>query len=403
MCTAQQSDSASRSYRRALNSHSLCHILATITILLICSTAARSNHYDDVASRVRSLAKSTNVRMLDNGKSAQGRLIPVFVITDFSQDSSDKARVLLVAGQHGNEYNPVQVLLEYCSKLAESTDRSILERCIVIAVPAVNPDGIAANARFNADDVDINRDWQARHTPETRYLDSLVEQWRPHVILDMHEWTGPSDVPGNAIEVAHISAIRQKEAMTALASAISAGSELTLIQCSPHGDTRLFHRRYSEKGYGAFLLETAADLSYSNKSQSYTAAIDKTIETVTRNIEIREQLSPSAAGFDVAAVSPYIGPKTSTSPGDARFWQLAAILVAYCIIMWVLKPLASNKETTWSRRFVKCGIDNEDVTHPLIRKRKPQPLLYRSWLRRRIRARYLEDVDPEPFSETPIS
>ncbi len=403
MCTAQQSVSAYRAYRALLGMPALGCLFLAMTIVLTSATTARANQYDDVAEQVRSLAKSPYVQLLDIGKSRQGRSIPAFVISEFTVDSSQKSRVLLIAGQHGNEYNPVQIILDYCDKLIQGSDQRILERCIVIVAPAVNVDGVAANNRFSGDDVDINRDWQARRTPETRYVDALIEQWRPQVILDMHEWTGPSDVPGNAIEVAHVSAIRQKEAMTALASAISEQAGLAVIQCSSNSDSRLFHRRYSELGYASFLLETAAGLSYANKSRSYAAAIDIMIETVTENVEVRAQLSPSATDFDMAAVSSHLKPKEPVLSVDTRLWPLAAILVAYCAILWVLKPFASKNEAVWSHRFVKCDVDFADPTHPLIKKRRLQPLIYRSWSRRRIRVRYLEDADVEPSSETPHS
>ncbi|MGI6296776.1 MAG: DUF2817 domain-containing protein [Armatimonadota bacterium] len=398
MCKARKSARASQGFRALLRTAGLT-CLITSSLLVTCA----ANQYEDVSARVTALHKSKYVRVLDSGKSSQGRLIPAFVVTDFSSASSQKARVLFVAGQHGNEYNPVRTILEYCEKLAEGANKNTLKRCIVIVVPTVNPDGIAANVRFNADNIDINRDWQALRTPETRFVDSLIKQWQPHVILDMHEWTGPSDVPGNAIEVAHISAIRQKEAMTELASSISSKSELTLILCSPHSDRRLFHRRYSEMGYSSYLLETAADLSYAKKSSAYTTAIEKAIQAVCENTELREQLSPASARFQVATVSQYLKPKAPTSPVDMRLWQLAVVLIGYCVILWVLKPLSTKKESAWSRRFVMCGVESEEVAHPLIKKRKPQSLLSRSWSHRRIRVRYLQDSDAEPASEAPIS
>lgn len=403
MCKAQQPISALRLCRALACTSGIVRFLATTTLLLICATATKANQYDDVVTRVRSLVDSPHVRLLNPGKSTLERSIPAFVISDFSTEPTHKARALLIAGQHGNEYNSVLTLLEYCAAVAEDLDNRTLKRCIVIVAPMVNPDGIAANSRLNADGFDINRDWQSRRTLEAQYVNSIIEQWRPHVILDMHEWTGPSDVPGNAIEVAHISSIRQKEAVTELASVISSASELTLIQCSPSSDSRLFHRRYSEQGYASFLLETSADLSYAGKSRSYTTAIKKAIESVSDNVEIRAQLSPASARFEAAAVSQYLKPKSSELSVDVSLWQLAAVMVAYVIILWVLKPLTHKKEAVWSHRFVKCGIDYEETAHPLIKKRKPQPILYRSWSHRRIRSRCVEDASSDLSSEESLS
>lgn len=57
-------------------------------------------------------------------------------------------------------------------------------------VPSVNPDGFEAGTRRNAADFDINRDWLRLGEPETRAVSLTIEQLRPLVVGDHHEYAG---------------------------------------------------------------------------------------------------------------------------------------------------------------------------------------------------------------------
>ena len=363
-----------------------------VSLLFALALPTLANHFDDTMKRVRLLSESPNVRLLPFGRSAQGRPIPAFVVSDFSVDSTSKARLLIVAGQHGDEYNPVQSVMDLCGRLATGSRKDLLARCVIIVVPMANPDGVAASRRFNAGGADLNRDWLARRTREARCVHSIVKQWRPHAIIDAHEWTGPSPVPANGVELPRVERGHQQQAMGSVARTIAHSSGLTLIRDTGSSDGRLFHRRYASLGYASYMLETAPGEGYAAKSRAYAAAIVRVTESLASDTKLRSVLSPSAAAFSAAAVSSYLEPTPVgpfADPESSALAFAATAVAAYCLMMWILKPLAVKNETVWSRKFRKCSIDWDTSPHPMSKKRSLQPITSRSWAHRRLRTRYV--------------
>jgi hypothetical protein len=340
--------------------------------------------------RVRLLSNSPNVRLLPFGKSGAGRPIPAYVISDFSVDPANKARMLVVAGQHGDEYNPVRSILTLSRQLAAGYRDDLIRRCVIVVVPMANPDGIAAGCRLNADGTDINRDWLARHTCEARFVHSIIKAWRPQAIVDLHEWMGPSRVPENAVGLPQCNRSAQSRAMAGLCKRISRATGLAVVK-EVGGNTSLLHRRYSQMGYASYLIETAPGEDYAVKSHAYICAVEQVAESLAADPGLRLALSPSSAAFSLAGVISYLEPIATgplADPESSALAMLALAVAAYCLMMWVLKPMAARGEPTWSHRFRKCSIDWDIDLHPFARKHALEPLTSRSWTHRRLRARY---------------
>ena len=372
-----------------------------VLIMLAVVTAARADPYDSGMKRVRELSESPYVRLLPFGRSAIGRPIPAYIVSDFSTDSTQKARVLVIAGQHGDEYNPIKAILALSSNLAEGSHSDLTRNCLMLIVPMANPDGIILGTRLNAQGIDINRDWLDRRTPEARYVHSIIKTWRPQVIIDSHEWMGPSPVPANGIELPLSTKREQYQAMGSVAQGIARNSGLSLIRDTANCDGRLFHRRYSSLGYASFLIETAPGEEYATKLHAYATAVEYTAGALASNAKLRSSISPASAAFNPTSVESYLQP-IQTGPfadPEATTLGLAAAAVAvYCLMVWVLRPIASKSETTWSHKYRKCSIDCDTLPHPLLKTRQLQPLTSRSWTHRRLRARYAIEA-----SETSMS
>ena len=341
--------------------------------------------------RVRLLSNSPNVRLLPFGKSGAGRPIPAYVISDFSVSPANKARVLVVAGQHGDEYNPVKSVLTLSRQLGSNFRDDLIRRCVIIVIPMANPDGIAAVTRSNAAGADINRDWIDRRTREAQYIHSIVKAWRPQAIIDAHEWTGPSPVPANSVELPRCKRTGQNHVMATVADRIAHATGLTLVRDSGSGDDRLLHRRYALLGYASYLIETAPGQDYAVKSHAYIGAVEQVAESVASDVKLRSALSPSSTSFSLTGVSAYLDPVPTgpiADPESSALAMAATALAAYCLMMWIVKPLAARSEPAWSRKFRKCSIDWDIEAHPLLKKRALEPLTSRSWTHRRLRARY---------------
>ena len=83
---------------------SLFRAFAIAALLTAIALPVFANPYDEAMKRVRLISNLPHVRLLPFGKSEDGRRIPAYVISDFAKNPKDKARILVVSGQHGDEY-----------------------------------------------------------------------------------------------------------------------------------------------------------------------------------------------------------------------------------------------------------------------------------------------------------
>lgn len=363
-----------------------------ITALLLLSAPAycsRPDHYEEAMNQVDMLLKSPNVRPLPYGHTISGRAIPAFVISDFSKDPTGKARILICAGQHGDEYNPIKSVMAVCKDIATGAYPNLLARCVFIVIPAANPDGVAQCKRLNALKIDINRDWDSLRSSEARFVNDTIRTWKPHLLIDAHEWTEPSMIDGNTLEVAKCSTDTQAGIMSGLASISANIPGLIIIHCTSQSNKSLFHRHYALQGYGAYLIETAFGEEYSQKNRTYSSIILGMATTVSAQQRARETLSPQSRYFNLASVSAYLNPtplqKAAASP---VFYTTLLLAVGYCLLVWVIKSSAPKDQATSCRWFRGCNIDEQISTSRIAFRQLPQPLTSRSFIRRRMRRKY---------------
>jgi len=209
---------------KSIKGQGFCFLL--ISALAFSSPLSAQMTIDDVCKKISKKLASVNFKECDIGfehsgaESVQG--IPI-IVKEYPPLPPRKAqaRVLLIGGIHGDEYSSVSVVYKWLNKL-ERYHSGLFHWKVV---PLLNPDGLLRrkSQRMNANGVDLNRnfptrDWhrQSQHywikrtsrnprrypgkyplsEPETRWLYSLVEEFKPDVIVAVHAPYGVLDFDG---------------------------------------------------------------------------------------------------------------------------------------------------------------------------------------------------------------
>ncbi|WP_085505006.1 M14 family zinc carboxypeptidase [Thalassobacillus devorans] len=187
--------------------------------------------YEEIVEQLQHIEKESNrVSMEVTGKSTEGRNIYAVTISDpaskgkygkiqalrnkmfknpgDAQDWVDKhpdfkVPVLIDGSIHGTEFVGSDAVLKLIERFAFEDDQEtteILENNILIFNVVVNPDGRVDATRFNAEGIDLNRDYITQSQPETEASVKLMTEWNPMVFLDLHGYVNYSDEKPGLIE-----------------------------------------------------------------------------------------------------------------------------------------------------------------------------------------------------------
>ncbi len=113
--------------------------------------------------------------------------------------------IFILAAIHGDE--PAGALLvKRLSDYLQQNQHRLLRGRTVVLLPVANPDGLAKNSRYNANEVDLNRNFEspnrinkeefglmALSEPEAHIINRFIRQYTPERIVSIHQVmdTGP--------------------------------------------------------------------------------------------------------------------------------------------------------------------------------------------------------------------
>jgi len=212
--------------------------------------------------------KNPRIALLTAGRSLEGRIIPLVILNDPRVPLEDTLRIMILCRQHGDEAASTEGMLRLLRHMAGDQEPrlpALLDRITYLIFPMINPDGVQRFRRDNAAGVDLNRDWGVFSQPETQAVWKAFRQWRPQIVVDMHEWTSRDphyrnmvEAPGEktpvARELGHIARFLQKETVARLETH---GSPFQRVRYRPVRNPRLAHRYFAtQEGVLAFLFET---------------------------------------------------------------------------------------------------------------------------------------------------
>jgi murein peptide amidase A len=143
------------------------------------------------------------------GRSVNGEII------DFYTFGQGEQTILYIASIHGDEQAGTPLMGKLIDYLSENGACELASDKRVVIVPKINPDGYDAQTRFNANGIDLNRNFPAANRennpvnglwafsePESRTIATLIDIYRPQKILVFHEPLDCIDYDGPAEEYA---------------------------------------------------------------------------------------------------------------------------------------------------------------------------------------------------------
>jgi hypothetical protein len=203
-------------------------MLATLLLLLSASASdpttslqttaertafAATSDYDGTLAFLRELERRAPfVRLSEFGRSAEGRALPLVVVSKERQFTPEKAAasgkplVMIQNGIHAGEIDGKDACLILLRDMAQGRHTEILDAINLLIVPIYNVDGherISPYNRPNQDGpregmgfrttshgLDLNRDHLKLVSAEARALIGLFNRWRPHLHVDDHVTDG---------------------------------------------------------------------------------------------------------------------------------------------------------------------------------------------------------------------
>jgi hypothetical protein len=118
------------------------------------------------------------------------------VTLSYKSTKSNKLRIWIQGGQHGDEPAGDQGVLALLGKFASdpSWASKALDKIDLTILPRYNADGVEYFQRQLASNYDPNRDHAVLNCDQTRGIRQAQSDFDPHILIDAHEYTGVGPV-----------------------------------------------------------------------------------------------------------------------------------------------------------------------------------------------------------------
>ncbi len=141
--------------------------------------------YNDTEAILNRVSSNPIITVSKACETSTGR--SVFLVNLNRGISNSQVKVLLVGMQHGNEVSGKDALVNLIADISENPE--MLNPLVdLYIIPALNPDGGENNQRRNANNTDLNRDHRLLSQIETQTLYSIVNNIKPDIAVDCHEF-----------------------------------------------------------------------------------------------------------------------------------------------------------------------------------------------------------------------
>jgi hypothetical protein len=172
-----------------------------------------TSSYADVMEFVERVVEARPwMHLTTMGYSMEGRALPVVVVGEVPDGSPEavratgKLRVYVQGNIHAGEVCGKEAMLMLLRTLANGEHREWLDSLVLLIAPIYNADGNerlsltnrrgqhgpigGMGQRYNAQDLDLNRDNMKLEAPEARSLVAFWNRYDPHLVMDLHPPNG---------------------------------------------------------------------------------------------------------------------------------------------------------------------------------------------------------------------
>ncbi|MEW5799320.1 MAG: M14 family metallopeptidase [Bacteroidota bacterium] len=199
------------------NTFYLFHIFSSLLFAQL-TRPERSNYeetsrYQDVIDFISAVKiDGTTLKLSWLGYSTNGKHLPMIFYGDIPDTKPETIRksgklVVYIQGNiHAGEVEGKEAMLELLRELKEGKHSEWRRRLILMIVPIFNADGndnisltnrpfqhgpiAGMGQRANAQGLDLNRDHMKLETPEVRAFVKMLNEYDPHVTIDLHTTNG---------------------------------------------------------------------------------------------------------------------------------------------------------------------------------------------------------------------
>lgn len=273
-------------------------------------------NYMHVESFVKSIAsRNVGISYHDELFSEEGRSIPYVTLSN-NKINTNKLRIWIQGGQHGDEPAGDQGVLALLAKFANDTPWAfkVLEKIDITILPRYNADGVDYFQRQLASNYDPNRDHAVLNRAQTRAIRRAQSDFDPHIFVDAHEYTGVAPVAQRYIRAQDLLISANKNpninpSIRALnedfVSHVFAATQAKGLRTGPYFTTSVanetitiqepdWHAQANHKGAGnyqslTFLLETRgirlADQHFQRRVAAHVVALTTIIEKAVEDFD----------------------------------------------------------------------------------------------------------------------
>ena len=172
-----------------------------------------TTRYEEVLNFIAELQKRSPLLRLESfGKSEEGRMLPLMILSDSPISNPRDARatgkpiVFIMANIHAGEVEGKEAMLHLSRRILFGDLKPLLSKLIILIAPIYNADGnekinvnnrtaqngpiAGVGVRENSKGYDLNRDYMKLDSPEAQSLVNLCNRWDPHLTVDLHTTNG---------------------------------------------------------------------------------------------------------------------------------------------------------------------------------------------------------------------